>query len=101
MKKITFLFILLIAINWQSNAQLTEDFEAGIPGSWAVFSGTNGLGTFEDWIADTTPNTGAGNALSVYENVTGGLAEDWLVTSQIDLTSVTCAFCLACFCFFF
>jgi len=89
MKKITLLFILLLAFNWQSNAQLTEGFEAGIPGSWAVFIGTNGLGAVEDWKADTTPNSGAGNALNTYENVTGGLAEDWMVTSQVDLTSVT------------
>jgi hypothetical protein len=92
MKKITLLFILLVAFTWQSNAQLTEGFEAGVvpPTDWASFIGTNGLGTAQDWLLETTDvNSGVNAARSRYENVTGGLAEDWLVTSQIDLTSVT------------
>ncbi|MEZ4796459.1 MAG: choice-of-anchor J domain-containing protein [Flavobacteriaceae bacterium] len=92
MKKITLLFILLTAFSFQSNAQLTEDFEGGVvpPAGWARFIGTNGLGTAQDWILETAGvNSGANATRSRYENVTGGLAEDWLVTSQIDLTSVT------------
>ena len=92
MKKITLLFILLIAFNWQSNAQLNEDFEGGVvpPAGWTSFRGTNGLGTLQDWKLETTNvNAGSNAAHSRYEDVTGGLAEDWLVTSQVDLTSVT------------
>jgi hypothetical protein len=92
MKKITLLFILMIAFNWQSNAQLTEGFEGGAvpPTGWTSFRGANGLGTTQDWQLETTNvNSGSNAAYSQYEDVAGGLAEDWLVTSQVDLTSVT------------
>lgn len=92
MKKITLLFILLIAFNWQSNAQLIEGFEGGVvpPAGWASFRGANDLGTANDWILETAePYSGSNAAYNEFEDVTGGLAEDWLVTSQVDLTSVT------------
>lgn len=92
MKKNTLLLLIaFLAFNWQSFAQLTEDFEGGVvpPAGWASFRGTNDLGTSEDWKITATANGGTNAAYSSYENVTGGLAEDWLVTSQVDLTSVT------------
>ena len=52
MKKITLLFILLVAFNWQSNAQVfTEDFEGGAvpPAGWTSSIGLNGEGATENW----------------------------------------------------
>lgn len=92
-KKTTLILMLFCAFISTSMAQtiLTEGFESGTfpPAGWAVFRGTNDLGTAQDWIQNTPPNTGSYCAYSRYENVTGGTAEDWLVTSQIDLTSAT------------
>ncbi|MCB0399468.1 MAG: choice-of-anchor J domain-containing protein [Winogradskyella sp.] len=92
-KKITLLLTLCFACIQSSTAQtiLTEGFEGATfpPTGWTSFRGTNGLGTANDWIQATAPNTGTYSAANVYENVTGGIAEDWLVTSQIDLTSAT------------
>jgi len=67
----------------------TEDFEATTfpPTCWASFRGTNNLGVTQDWQRTTTNtyNSSAGTAYIQYENVSGGLAEDWLVTKQIAL----------------
>ncbi len=93
MKKITFLAAFAFACLQFSSAQtiLTEGFEgtAFPPSGWTVFRGTNNLGTANDWIQATAPNTGTYSAGNQYENVVGGVAEDWLVTSQIDLTTST------------
>jgi thiol-disulfide isomerase/thioredoxin len=93
MKKITLLATFAFACLQFSSAQtiLTEGFEgtAFPPTGWTSFRGTNGLGTGNDWIQATAPNTGTYAAASVYENVNGGIAEDWLVTGQIDLTTAT------------
>lgn len=57
------------------------------PACWAKFRGTNNLGTAQDWVRSTTNtyNASSGAAFVQYENVTGGLAEDWLVTPKISL----------------
>jgi thiol-disulfide isomerase/thioredoxin len=93
MKKITLLATFVFACLQFSSAQtiLTEGFEGSAfpPTGWTSFRGTNGLGTGNDWIQATAPNTGTYAAASVYENVNGGIAEDWLVTGQIDLTTAT------------
>ncbi len=69
----------------------TEGFEGDVfpPVGWASYIGTNGLGTTQNWIQADAPNSGNYAAGNRYENVTGGIAEDWLVTSQIDLTNAT------------
>lgn len=72
----------------------TEGFETSNsifpPSGWVSFRGVNLLGNAQDWDGGAVyANSGNYAALSVYENVTGGLAEDWLVTSQINLTGYT------------
>lgn len=92
-KKITLLALLGIAFMHFTTAQtiLSEGFEGATfpPSGWTSFIGTNGLGTNNNWIQADAPYTGTYGAANVYENVTGGIAEDWLVTSQIDLTTAT------------
>ena len=92
-KKITFYLTLFFACTQVVTAQtiLTEGFEGATfpPTGWTSFIGTNGIGTDQNWVQTGTSNTGNGAAFNRYENVTGGIAEDWLVTSQIDLTSAT------------
>ncbi len=68
------------------NIPFVELFNNGIPPScWASFIGTNGLGTNQNWKTTTTTFEGTGAAYVQYENVTGGTAEDWLVTPLINL----------------
>lgn len=92
-KKITFLLTLCLALSQLTTAQtiLTEGFEGATfpPSGWAVYRGTNGLGTGYDWVQNASANTGSFCAANRYENVSGGIAEDWLVTSQIDLSSAS------------
>ncbi len=67
---------------------LAEGFEGAAfpPAGWASFIGENGLGTGQNWVRSTlAPNTGAAHAYVRYEDVTGGTAEDWLVTPQVRL----------------
>lgn len=90
MKKLYILTFLLI--QGLAQAQLTENFDAGttLPTGWAVFRGTNGLGATYDWQSSTARSYSAPNSFFVrYEDVTGGTAEDWLVTPLIDLTNRT------------
>ena len=57
------------------------------PCNWVSYIGTNGIGTSVGW-SRTTSNTymtSAGSAYVKYENVSSGLAEDWLVTPLIQL----------------
>ncbi|WP_438965248.1 choice-of-anchor J domain-containing protein [Flavobacterium sp.] len=67
-----------------------EGFENGVPPTgWASFIGTNGLGSTYNWTTNTSSFSGSNAAFVRYENVTGGNAEDWLVTPMIDLTNIT------------
>lgn len=61
------------------------------PCNWVAYRGTNGIGTAQDWTRTTTNtyNSSAGSAYVKYENVTGGTAEDWLVTPFIQLGSAS------------
>ena len=90
-KKITLAFMLCFSLSQFSTAQtlLSEGFEGAAfpPAGWTSFIGTNGLGTTNNWIQATVPHTGDYAAANQYENVVGGIAEDWLVTSQIDLST--------------
>lgn len=75
-----------------SFAQLSENFDASttLPSGWTTFIGANGLGTAQNWQISTVRYSSPGNSAFVrYENVTGGLTQDWLVTPQIDLTNYT------------
>lgn len=90
--------ILLIAFGLflsQSNAQtlLEEGFEGATfpPTGWTTFIGTNGLGTNQNWKLETlSVHTGSQASFVRFENVANGsFAEDWMVTSQVDLSSVS------------
>ena len=52
MKKITLLFVVMIAFSWQSNAQFTESFETEIPASWTILDEAS----VAAWEWDDTPN---------------------------------------------
>lgn len=63
---------------------LSEGFENGVPPTgWVQFG--NGVGTAQFWQSSTTAFAGAASAFVRYENVTGGPAEDWLVTPSLTL----------------
>lgn len=65
-----------------------EGFEGGVfpPECWQSFRGSNNLGTVNDWTTSTLlANSGTTSAFVEYEVVTGGNAQDWLVTPAIDL----------------
>ncbi|AWI25202.1 T9SS type B sorting domain-containing protein [Flavobacterium pallidum] len=53
MKKIILLFTFLMC-SALGFSQL-ETFEGGIPSTWAVMNGTNGVGNLQPWILNTTP----------------------------------------------
>lgn len=75
----------LIGFCGYSQAILTEGFEAGVPPSgWVSFD--NGEGTVESWGTSTLVNSGSASAFISYEDA-GTTTEDWLVTSQINLTT--------------
>ncbi len=68
----------------------TEGFESGVPPTcWTSYRGTNNSGTGQDWTTSTTAYSGSVAAYVRYENVSGGFAEDWLVTPALDLSSIT------------
>jgi len=88
MKKIILITALLISQG--TFGQFPEGFETTVPPSgWVTFIGANGLGTAQDWQVSNISNTGAQSAYVRYENVSGGLAQDWLVTPQFIPTSTT------------
>ncbi len=63
-----------------------EGFESGIfpPAGWMQFRGANGLGVVQSLHRKTGAYyEGSGSAIVVHEDVLGGLAQDWLVTSQV------------------
>ena len=88
MKNLTIVFISLILCSYNSISQVNEGFENGVPPTdWVSYIGQNGLGTSQGWVDISTSYSGAKAAYSRYENVTGGLAEDWLVTPQFTPSS--------------
>ena len=70
---------------------LEEGFESGTfpPTGWTTYRGTDNNGIENDWITITDSNSGTTAAFSRYSEPSIGIAEDWLVTSQIDLTNTT------------
>lgn len=89
MKKIT-LFLLML-FSFTAFAQFPESFETAVPpAGWASFRGTNGLGTGFDWSPTTVAafvQSGTQAAFVRFEDVTGGLAEDWLVSPLHTVTA--------------
>ncbi|MFK7935475.1 MAG: choice-of-anchor J domain-containing protein [Saprospiraceae bacterium] len=76
-----FLFSLSLFLFLQpAFAQLNEGFEGDFPpAGWATFN--NGVGTNYDWEQeDFNPRSGSNHAYVRWENVTSGIATDWLVT---------------------
>lgn len=96
MKK-TLLFCIGLGLMQNINAQniLTEGFEGSTfpPTGWTTFIGTNGLGTKQNWKHESqNVHTGSKAAYVQYENVVNGsFAEDWMVTSAVDLSNLTSA----------
>lgn len=87
MKNLYKLAIALLFTN-ASFGQFNENFDASLslPAGWVAYSGSNGLGSSQSWGLTTMQYHSSNNAAHVhYEAVSGGLAEDWLVTSQINL----------------
>lgn len=85
MKKITLFLLIIFISNLDAFAQFPENFNSGLPAGWATFIGTNGLGTTENW--EHITGTGINYMAVGFEDVTGGLAEDWLVTPQVAITT--------------
>ncbi|MBC8882697.1 hypothetical protein H9X57_02705 [Flavobacterium piscinae] len=89
MKKITLLFLLFLSFS--AFAQFPESFETTVPPTgWTAFRGTNGIGTAQDWTVTTVADDvseGAQVAFVRWENVDGGLAEDWLVSPLHTVTA--------------
>lgn len=73
------------------NLPFTEDFESNTfpPNCWLVFRGTNNIGSSNDWISSNEAQSGVKAAYVQYEDVSGGNAEDWLVSPEITLGSNT------------
>ncbi len=89
MRKLFTLLIVLFLWAGSSWGQLNESFSGTVfpPSDWIAFRGTNGLGTVQDWVRYTTNPYSAPACASVnYENVSGGLAEDWLVTPKVSVS---------------
>ena len=83
-------FTTILFLSFNSHAQFPEGFETSVPPpGWVIYTGANGLGTAQSWQASNISNSGVQSAYVRYENVSGGLAQDWLVTPQFTPTSST------------
>lgn len=67
----------------------SESFEGNDfpPNCWETYRGNNGLGTSNDWESTNDAQSGNKAAYVEYENVSGGNAEDWMVSPLISLTT--------------
>ncbi len=80
MKKITMLLAIML-VPLFAIAQFPEDFSGFVlPSGWTIFTGTNGIGTSNNW------EVSGFDARVFSESVTGGDAQDWLVTPQFTPT---------------
>lgn len=70
------------------NLPFAEDFESSSfpPTCWDSYRGSNGVGTVEDWESSNDAYNGNQAAHVGWEN-TDGLAEDWLVSPKILISS--------------
>ncbi|AWA29374.1 hypothetical protein HYN48_04325 [Flavobacterium magnum] len=96
MKKIILLFTFLLC-SMLGFSQL-ETFEGGIPSTWAVMNGTNGVGAAQPWILNTTPFPVNRSPYAAHNDTTpptlnaayvnreqigaGNTEEDWLIMNQ-------------------
>ncbi|WP_055443529.1 T9SS-dependent choice-of-anchor J family protein [Lacinutrix himadriensis] len=81
MKKITLLLFAMFAFAWQANAQFTESFDTGMPGTWTVTDVDGG----DTWVHSTTDNyLGAGHARITYDS---NAHDDYLITPQFTVTA--------------
>ena len=84
-------FLLVIFLfSFYANAQVfTEDFNSGIPSNWTIAN--NGIGLGQSW-QSSPPNFGNNNSIAaIVANETGTTlnpVQDWLISPQIDLTTV-------------
>lgn len=89
MRKITLFFLLLMGTT--AFAQFPESFEGAFPpAGWTTFRGVNNIGVLQDWTTSTAVadvNTGTRAAYVRWEDVTGGLAEDWMVTPAFTVSA--------------
>ncbi|HZW62995.1 MAG TPA: choice-of-anchor J domain-containing protein [Flavobacteriaceae bacterium] len=86
MKKTTFVLLFAcIFTAWQSNAQFSEGFESGIPGTWTVINNGDPNG----WEQNDAPSGGAQEGTSVagivYDSAIAH--DDYLITPQIVVTA--------------
>lgn len=86
MKKI-YCFLALLLATFSHSQTVIEDFENGIPPTWAIFE--TGTGVSQSWSANTNPLIvcqGNGCAFLNRENVVDGtMAIDWLVSPLIPV----------------
>jgi len=84
-RNIYYSILLLVLFSVKSNAQIfTENFESGIPNTWAIFD--NGVGTAVSWGAVPYPNPNTA-AQILFDCSVASDAEDWLVTPLITPTA--------------
>ncbi len=84
-KQLLVVAALILATFSTAQIHFQEGFEGGLPGTWATFRGTNGLGTTEDWQV-SNPGLLSDSCMFVnYEGPLAGTSEDWLVTSLVTL----------------
>ena len=86
MKKITLLFVVMIAFSWQSNAQFTESFETEIPASWTILDEAS----VAAWEWDDTPNGDGAQDGSAIARISTGIEnanDDYLITPQIAVSA--------------
>lgn len=65
-----------------------ESFEGSFPPTGWVFY-DNGIGTAETWTNSSTAQSGSLAAYIQYENVSSGIAEDWLVTPSVAIAATS------------
>lgn len=88
MKKI-YCYIVLLFASFLNAQSFKEDFENGIPSTWAIFE--TGTGINYNWEATTYNQApylvcyGSKAAYMTRENVASGLAIDWLVTPSVTV----------------
>ncbi len=75
-------FLLLFLLPFLGFAQFPEDFSSGIPSTWAVFDGANGEGRDVTW-------TGVDGTAFCASQPAETLAQDWLVTPAVTITSTS------------
>jgi hypothetical protein len=88
---ICFLSAVMLSTNNLKAQAFPESFEGSFPpAGWVAFD--NGIGTIASWTTSSTAQAGVQAAYVQYENVTTGIAEDWLVSPTVAITPSTSIF---------